>query len=562
MIADALSTMLPARRSAMPSPDDDFWYYPVGRVSEAGVTVTPDNTLGVSAAYGCIRVLRESLSQLPWKIYRRTGERSKELAQDHQLWKVLHDRPNSWQTPMEFLDMAVNYLCLRGNFYCLISQPYGMDGENIELWPLCPDRIEVKQYPDKTIQYLYRELNKEPIVYRSEEMFHVRGMSLNGITGCSVIEYARNALGASMAQEQHGSSLFKNGGLPTFWISRPREARWTPVARKNFREEWKAIHAGADNAGQPPILSDGMELHELGMTNRDSQWIEARGFQAEEICRFFGVSPHMIGVKSSAPLGSIEQQSLEFVLYTLGPLAVRFEQAANRDLLDPDEEGEYFTKIILDALLRGDLQSRYEAHNISVQGGWGLVNEVRELEDRNPIEGGDVPRFPMNMQPAGGGPDEDQQGGQPGKGQPVQRQEEEMVEEEATTARRNGRTAETEQAFRILLQEAAERIAMAEITGLSLRASKAHENIEKWHDYTVSFYHKHQRFIEMVIRPICLAWLCQTSNKIDPRSVSESLVCDTKEIYDSSLDQLDVLNTWRNNRSERLFDILKTEFEI
>lgn len=555
MIANALSTMFPRMRTlaATPGPDDDFWYRPVGSAAPSGVVVTPDKSLQVSAVYGCMRVLRESLGSLPWNVYERIDERNKEKAREHYLWRVLHDQPNHWMTPQDFKELAVNHLCLRGNCYSHIVG----SGSNMQLWPLNPDRVEVVQNSDTSLTYKYHQRDDEPITYHRSEILHIRGMSLNGVVGVSVLEFARNSIGAAIAQEDHGSSLFKNGALPTFWISRPAERKWTGTARQNFREEWKAVHAGSENAGQPPILGDGMELHELGLTNRDSQWIEARGFSAEEICRFFGVSPHMIGVKSTAPLGSIEQQSLEFVIYTLGPLAVRFEQAANRDLIE--DRDRHFTKIVLDALLRADLKSRYEAHNISVQGGWGLINEVREIEDRNPIEGGDEPRFPMNMQPAGGGPDEVEQGGQPGKGIPKQPVAEPVEDDDEPTAfeKRKKAAESARPAFEILLTEAAGRIASHEISHLSTRAMSARTDRDRWNKWAFDFYSKkHVPYVTKIVDPICAAWLSQTSEQHEPEDVAKMTTNYVVQVLDPDRDPADVLAEWKTTRSAQHADHL------
>lgn len=555
MIAAALSSILPGRRATDYGPLSDFWYAPLGSVSSAGIAVKPENAMAVSAVYGCVRLLRESLGSLPFRVYRRTGERSKEPAPDHFLWQVLHDRPNSWQTPMEFREMGVSHLCLRGNFYCEI---FGW-GEKTQLIPLNPDRMKVEQNPGGKLKYTYRVQSGEPRVYSQENIFHVRGMSLNGVVGVSVLEYARHAVGLAIAQETHGASLFKNGGLPTFWISRPAERKWTPDAQKNFRTGWRALHAGAENAGNPPILQDDMAIHELGLSNRDSQWIEARGFGAEEICRFFGISPHMVGVKTVAPLGSIEQQSLEYVIYTLTPLAARWEQAANRDLVDDRET--YYTKIVLDGLLRGDMKSRYEAHNISVQGGWGLVNEARELEDRDPIEGGDTPRYPANMQPAGGGPDQNEQGGQPGKGTPKPKQQPAAEDEEPTAyEKRKQKKKAAQAAFGVLLDEAAARIAAAEIHSLGLRAGKAADDRAKWGKWAADFYQKHRGYVAKTLDPIAAAWHEATEEKLPADELASDLCSLVGPVFDADTDVPILLETWKTTRAGELARQLKARF--
>ena len=557
MIIDALATFLPQRAMTDESygPTDPFWYRPTGTMSASGMQVTQTKALGVSTAYGCVRILRESLGSLPWKTFRTTGNSSKEAARDHYLWKLLQKRPNKWMTAMNFVETAVTCLCMRGNFYCLI---YGF-GDETQLIPLSPDRMIVEQAGSGSLRYRYREEDGNEIVHPQENIFHVRGLSLDGINGLSVLEFARDAIGSSMAQETHGASLFKNGGLPTFWISRPQGKQWTPQARQNFRDDWKAVHAGAQNAGKPPILGEGMELRELGLTNRDSQWIESRGFSAEEICRFFGVPPYMLGVRSTSPQGSVEQQGQEFVNYTLGPMACRFEQAADRDLIVNDD---YFTTIVLDGLLRGDTKSRYEAHNIAVQGGWMTVNEVRELEDRNPIEGGDTPRYPLNMQPAGGGPDQNEQGGQPGKGSPKTKPQESQEDDEPTSfEKRKKKKAEAFDSFSVLLADAASRIALAEIRGLESRIDKAADDPTRWVAWAETLYkEKHQAYLFSNLSPFCAAWVAMSEDTPDTAVVCNSVLSLNREMLDENTNHAALLDTWRKSRAAEIQTRLETIF--
>jgi len=558
MIADALSAMLTPMRAGVistPGPEDDYWYYPVGATSSSGVAVTPSSSLQVSAVYGCIRVLRESLGSLPWRVYRRLDERNKEQARDTALWETLHDRPNSWMTPSEFKELGVTHLCLRGNYYCRIILNRG----RTELIPMNPDRITIEQnVSGGPLTYIYRDPGKDPWSMPQEQVFHVRGLSLNGVIGLSVIEFAKNVIGAALAQEAHGSSLFENGGLPTFWISRPKSAgKWTPSARDNFRQEWRAVHSGPENAGEPPILGDDMEIHELGLSNQDSQWIQAREFSAEEICRFFGVHPHLIGTKQPH-LGNVEQQSIEFVQYTLGPLAVRFEQAADRDLID--DPGTFYTKIVLDALMRADLKSRYESANIAIQGGWKTANEIRSLEDLNPIEGGDEPRFPMNMQPAGGGPDENEQGGQPGKGLPKPAQTAEPVE----TAAVEPVAIEAKPirpAFEILIAEASGRLAAQEISYLKRRANTGRGDRERWDEWAEAFYaDRFLVYVQKAIDPICAAWEAQTGIKHHAGSIAAIVAKGKAAILNPDRDPVDVLAEWKDTRADEHTRTLQSLF--
>lgn len=537
-------------------PLSDFWYQPVGSVSSSGIAVKPDNAMAVSAVYGCMRVRRDVFASLPFRVYKRTGPRTVEKAPDHPLWKLLHSCPNRWQTPFEFKSMGVDHVALRGNFYCRIV----LTKEGLELIPLNPDRVTVEQLADYSLRYTYRPVVGERQIISQDEMFHVRGHCLNGITGVSVLEFARNSVGAAIVQESYGSSLFKNGGLPTFWISRPAERPWGKdgTARKNFREGWRKLHAGAENAGNPPVLEDGMELHELGLTSKDSQWIEARGFGAKEICRFFGVDPALISEASAGSLGSNEQIWNNFVTSTLGPMAVAWEQSADRDLVDDPDT--YYTKIIMDALVRGDLLARSQAHNIGVQGGTLLVNEVRELEDRNPIEGGDTPRYPLNMQPAGGGPDENEQGGQPGKGKPKAKpqqseDDEDDDDETAYQKRKKDSRKANEEAFGILLAEASERIAAHEIKGLSARSGKAAEDRAKWNEWASDFYmNKHRPYCDKAVAPIESAWLAATGEE---PSIPDG---DCSAVFDESTNVPELIETWKTTRAAELLALMKGAF--
>ncbi len=519
-LASNLRSLLPApRASATPGPLDPFWYQPAQMPGPSGIVVKPDNGMKVGPAYACIRVLRECLGSLPWKTYERLpGQDDQEDNRpdpDHYLWPILLRRPNSWQTPIEFKEMGVTHVCLRGNFYAHIEPS---PDQEFALRPLNPDKMQVDQLPDWSLRYTYSPKPGIKEIYPAAEIFHVRGLSLNGITGVSVLEYASLTMGLSIAQQTHGASLFRNGGLPTFWIKRPQGVKWTKDAIRNFRSGWKKLHAGPENAGNPPILQDGMELHELSLTNRDSQWLESLAFNAVDICRFFGVPPHMIGIHGQEP-ADIEQTGIEFVRFTLHPLACRFEQAADRDLLiDPET---HYTRFHLDELQRGSMLNRYSAHNIGVQGGWKLPNEVRREEGLNPIEGGDEPRFPMNMQPAGGGPDWNEQGGPPGKGKkkPKKRaasREQDEEDDDLPGGRKDddGQAmdgdkdyARLKAGFQPILEDAAQRIAAAEIRTLSARAVHAESDRAKYSAWAVDYFAGERRkFVHRVLNPLLIGW--------------------------------------------------------
>lgn len=555
MIGQFLSSLLPSRRAMDFGPLSDFWYNPVGTTSSSGVIVKPDNAMRVSAVFACVTKLSEVLSQLDFRVFDTSGDKDKE-ARKHPAWSALYNKPNRWQTPIEWQAMGMAHLCLRGNYYNRIV--INDEGET-ELVPLNPDRMTVEQMEDRRLRYIYRQKVGSEITLSNADMLHVRGLTLDGLVGVSVLEYARNAVGTCIAQETHGAALFKNGGLPTFWIGRPQGSRFTQEARRNFRAGWRTLHGGAENSGNPPILEDGMEIHELGMSNRDSQWIEARSFQAIEICRFFGVPPYMIGVQGEAAR-NIEQMGTEFVRYTLAPWSARWCQSIERDLIA--DRDKYCVRQNLEELEKGDKLSRYQAHNIAIQGGWQLPNEARAEEGWEPIEGGDIPRFPMNMQPAGGGPDEQQQGGQPGKPKPPKMEPADEGDSSYQQRKKDDeqKKKNTRKAFAVLLDDRAARIATAEIKGMEKRASKASENKTLWNAWATEFYVSQTSFIESTLSVTAKAWEIETGHIVDTRAIANSIFESASELFADDADVPVILKEWKTTRAAAVLAQLERAF--
>lgn len=530
-------------KTARYGPADDYWYRPVGAATATGIDVTVENAMTVPAVFRCVTLLADTIGSLPWRVYRSsfTDTRLKTQETKLPLWRTLHTAPNSWQTAMDWRSLGMCHVALRGNFYNRIER----QGNSIDLIPLNPDRMQVTLNRG-TIAYKYSEPAGPEVTYSQDEIFHVRGPTLNGITGLSVLSYARESVGSSLAKRTHGSSLFKNGGLPTFWIKRPKGVKWTTDARRNFREGWRKIHGGAENAGNPPILEDDMELKEIGVSNKDSQWIEAMGFDAVDICRFFGVPPHLVGILDRATFSNIEQQSIEFVTYCIRPIAVRWEQAANRDLVD---ESDLYTKLVLEGLMRGDIASRYTAYNVGIQSGFLTRNEVRELEDLNPIDGGDEALEPLNMVPLGQRDEPPAQS--PQRDEPPAQDDDEMPKrkKKASTA-----------LFGAWIADAAERIAAAEIHGLSGRSGKAAGDRSKWNQWAATFYEEKQvPYAHKTLHPIIKALLADGA----PLE-SLSLPVDISAppiVFDVTVDVSEMLKTWQTTRAGELTAILHGVFQ-
>lgn len=373
----------------------------VGSETASGAFVTPDRAMKVGTVYACVRILSEAIGQLPLRLYRRDGE-GRLPATDHPLHHVLAHRPNRWQTAYEFRQMAVSHICLRGNFFALIIRSRG---RVLELIPLDPRRVGVEQAADQSLTYTYQRHDGRSVQFkggRNGEIFHVRGLTTDGVMGLSPIGAAREAIGLAMQTEAHGARLFKQGANMGGVLKVERALTEEAVTR--LKKQLDEKHSGTANVGKWLVLEEGMDAANIGMTNEDAQFLETRKFQRSDIAMFFGIPPHMLGdVEKATSWGSgIEQQGIGFLQYTVNPWLVRFEQAGARDLLTDDEELDLYLRHNVEALLRGDFKSRQEGLQIQRRNGVINANEWRAIEEKNPRtdDDGDAYIVEMNMTPS------------------------------------------------------------------------------------------------------------------------------------------------------------------
>lgn len=364
-------------------PLSDYWYTPLAAESQSGVTVTTDSAMRVSAFYACVKLLAEAVGSLPLFLYDREGDDPRK-ATDHWMYAALHDRPNRWQTSMEWRELAMNHLCTRGNFIC--RKVRARDG-TYELWPMSPDRIEIHQLADGSLRYTYlMPASTERVYLLQEDVLHVRMMTADGVWGLSPVSMAREALGMAITSESHGANFFKHRAFPGMVIKYP--AGMSPEAKRRARDTIAEAHAGFGTAYRTMILPDGVDLVPLPISNEDAQFLESRNFQVSEIARFFLVPPHMIGAtdKSTSWGTGIEQQTIGFVTYTLRPYLIRFEQAFIRDLLLPLEmDRTHRIEFAVDGLLRGDVQSRGDFYVKLFGIGALTANQILRLENMSTI---------------------------------------------------------------------------------------------------------------------------------------------------------------------------------
>ena len=377
----------------------DFSYL-FGRTT-SGKNVNEMTALQTTAVYACVRILAEAIASLPIHVYKHTDE-GQEQDVNHQLYYLLHDEPNPDMTSFVFRETLMSHLLIWGNAYAQIIRDGR--GQVLALYPLLPDRMTVKRDDKGELYYVYQRSeednpnfkDKGNIILKKSEVLHVPGLGFDGLIGYSPIAMAKNAVGITLATEEYGASFFANGANPGGVLEHPGILK----DPSKVRESWNQVYQGTNNSHKVAVLEEGMIYKTIGIPPNEAQFLETRKFQINEIARLYRIPPHMVGDLEKSSFSNIEQQSLEFVKYTLDPWVVRFEQAFQKALLLPDEKKTYFIKFNVDGLLRGDYQSRMNGYAIGRQNGWLSTNDIRRLEDMNPLskeEGGDLYLVNGNM---------------------------------------------------------------------------------------------------------------------------------------------------------------------
>ena len=364
--------------------DSPSYTYFFGRAN-SGKRVTDRTALQHIAVYACVRVLSEAIAQLPLHVYQYT-ENGKERVPQHPLYFLLHDQPNPEMTSFVFRETLMSHLLIYGNAYAQIIR--NGRGDVVGLYPLMPDKIKVDRDEHNNLIYIYSRYDEAnphikeqgDITLRAEQVLHIPGLGFDGLVGYSPIAMAKNAIGISLACEDYGASFFANGASPSAVLEHPGVIK-NP---ERVREAWQRAYSGS-NAHRTCVLEEGMKYTPISIPNNEAQFLETRKFQIEEIARLYRVPLHMIGDLDHATFSNIEQMSLEFVMYTLSPWLVRWEQSLMKALLSDLDKGKYFIKFNVDGLLRGDYASRMQGYSVGIQNGFLCPNDVRELEDMNLI---------------------------------------------------------------------------------------------------------------------------------------------------------------------------------
>ena len=371
--------------------------------SSAGKNVNERSAMQMTAVYSCVRILAEAVAGLPLHLYRYKEDGGKERAIDNNLYHLLHDEPNKEMSSFIFRETPMTHLLLWGNAYAQIIR--NGKGEVVALYPLMPNKMQVDRDENGELYYIYTRSSDEAktmdgvtVYLTPRDVLHIPGLGFDGLVGYSPIAMAKNAIGLAIATEEYGAKFFANGAAPSGVLEHPG----TIKDPSRLRETWNSTFGGSANSGKVAVLEEGMKYTPISISPEQAQFLETRKFQIDEIARIFRVPPHMVGDLEKSSFSNIEQQSLEFVKYTLDPWVIRWEQSLSRALLNDDEKRKYFFKFNLEGLLRGDYESRMSGYAVARQNGWMSANDIRELENMDKIpaeDGGDLYLINGNMLP-------------------------------------------------------------------------------------------------------------------------------------------------------------------
>lgn len=375
-----------ARDKPVDKAADAGYSFLFGRTT-SGKPVNERTAMQTTAVYACVRILAEAVASLPLHVYEYQDDGGKKQVHDHPLYYLLHDEPNPEMTSFVFRETLMSHLLIWGNAYAQIIRDGA--GRVLGLYPLLPDKMDVQRDDRGNIYYVYsRNSDENPmfkeygdIRLKAEDVLHIPGLGFDGLIGYSPIAMAKNAVGMTLACEEYGASFFANGANPGGVLEHPGVLK----DPSKVRESWNSVYRGVNNAHKIAVLEEGMKYQQIGIPPEEAQFLETRKFQINEIARLYRIPPHMVGDLDKSSFSNIEQQSLEFVKYTLDPWVIRWEQSLQRSLLLPGEKGKYFIKLNVDGLLRGDYQSRMNGYAVGRQNGWFSANDIREMENMNPI---------------------------------------------------------------------------------------------------------------------------------------------------------------------------------
>jgi HK97 family phage portal protein len=484
------------RRSGIANPEKWLKDFFGGRESHSGIAVNETSALYSTAVFACIRLLSDTLASLPCPVYKRKIPRGKERAQDYPLYKLIHTKANPIMPAFTWRETMMGHILGWGNCYSEIE--YGENGYPIALWPLRPDRTRAER--DRVTKELYYVTQIDGVEYKLPKfrVLHIPGLGFDGIKGYSPITLAREAIGLSMATEEFGARYFGSGAHPGAVVTRPLEAPIMEDQKSidSLRNYLTDAYGGLGKSHRLMLLEEGMDIKNIGIPPEDSQFLETRQFQVTEIARFFGVQPHLIGDLTKSTNNNIEEQAIEFVVYTLRPWLVRWESYLNLDLIPEEHQDTYFCEFLIDGLLRGNFKDRSEGLQVQRRNGIISANDWCEIENKNPLPGekGDIYIVETNMQSL------EYLVENPGGGSKSQ-------------TGTNSQQKSLKKAYERLLSDALNRVFRRESVDIQREVKK--EGFENW---TNDYYKEPPEFIEKNLLPVFLSYFEAKHGDISPEN--------------------------------------------
>jgi len=469
----------------------------MGGPTTSGLEVDRITAMGVSAVQACVRLLSETVASLPVVLYKRI-EKGKERAEKHPVYDLMHRRPNDEQSAFYFKETMMHHVVLLGNAYA--KKEEGGGGQIKNLWPQDPQQWTVERRDNRKV---FVTTDKKTVL-SADKMLHIPGIGYDGLKGYDMLNRIRDIIGQAMAVERYGAEFFKNYGGPGGYLEITGRLK-DENAVKRLKASWGKAHTDWGNRESIGVLEDGTKFVPISVNPNQSQFIETRQFITTEIARVFRVPPHLIADLSRSTFSNIEHQGIEFVVYTMRPWLVRWEQELSRQLLSERDQQEYFFEFLVDALLRGDIASRMQAYRTGIEMGVYTDNEVREMENKNPYEGGDAHYVPMNWVPT-------ELAGQVGLPAPASEPEPEEEPEEEPEAKslreqRSLRSAnmrhKTAKSYEQLFKSAADRIIRKERRDLKEGVKKylSSRGIADFDLYLDKYYYDLPEYIRKQITP-------------------------------------------------------------
>lgn len=375
-----------------------YYQYHINTAGASAIAVNEQTAMRMTAVFSCVKLISETIGTIPLNLMVTNGTERK-IAVNHPLYSLLRNKPNPDMNITQLKEAIASSMLLHGEGF--IQKVITQSGKVLELCFLYPQNV-TKLRQNGQIVYKYTPYSAYPLSASSksvtlsqQEVVNIPYFTLDGINGISPITYCRESVQLGLIAEQHANLFYQNGGKPSGVIEVPQTL--TDDAYNRMKNGFNDAYGGM-NSFKTAVLEGGSKYQVIPISAKDAQFIETRKFQISEIARIFRVPPHMIGDLDKATFSNIEQQSIEFAKYTIAPLAAKIEAALNACLLSDTEISQgYYFKFNLDALMRGDLQSRYTAYATARQWGWMSINDIRHLEDMNPIDGGDTYLQPLNM---------------------------------------------------------------------------------------------------------------------------------------------------------------------